>query len=286
MTDDTSLALCLADSIIQNQTYDPTHAIHTYCRWFISGYLSSKEQSFGYGQAIESSLTRWLTKQRKAKVYDIWTMDTDDPCACGDWNSWGAGSLTRVGPLAMKYVQDPKQLLSAAILDSKITHQNEIAIQTCCFLACLIQAALQGTDKKSFLTNQFLPTCPDFLDPKAVETKYRQNTNTIDLEPLIRGDYKTLSVEKLKTEYTTFKATDILTCALWAFYHTDNFESGLIELVNLGGDTDTAGAVYGQLAGAYYGEEEIPDWKKEIDFHQKIMEMSDQLETLSYQKEA
>lgn len=60
-------------------------------------------------------------------------------------------------------------------------------------------------------------------------------------------------------------AGNTLNSALWAFHTTDNFESGMIQAVNLGGDSDTIGAVYGQIAGAYYGYDAIPDkWKENI----------------------
>ena len=56
-----------------------------------------------------------------------------------------------------------------------------------------------------------------------------------------------------------------LNSALWAFHSTNTFEEGLIEAVNLGGDSDSIGAVYGQIAGAYYGYEQIPNrWKNGI----------------------
>jgi ADP-ribosyl-[dinitrogen reductase] hydrolase len=49
-----------------------------------------------------------------------------------------------------------------------------------------------------------------------------------------------------------------LEAALWAFFHSDTFEVGARKAVNLGGDADTTGAIFGQLAGAYYGVEGIP----------------------------
>jgi hypothetical protein len=51
---------------------------------------------------------------------------------------------------------------------------------------------------------------------------------------------------------------DSLEAALWAFATTDDFESGALAAVNLGDDADTTGAVYGQLAGAWYGVEGEP----------------------------
>ena len=52
-----------------------------------------------------------------------------------------------------------------------------------------------------------------------------------------------------------------LEAALWAFATTDDFASGALAAVNLGEDADTTGAVYGQIAGAYYGASGIPaEW--------------------------
>jgi ADP-ribosyl-[dinitrogen reductase] hydrolase len=59
-----------------------------------------------------------------------------------------------------------------------------------------------------------------------------------------------------------------LEAALWAFYRNDSFESGALESVNLGEDADTTGAVYGQLAGAYYGERKLPiNWIERLKEH-------------------
>ena len=60
-------------------------------------------------------------------------------------------------------------------------------------------------------------------------------------------------------------AVSTLDAALWAFNTTETFEEGLVAAVNLGGDADTIGAVFGQIAGAYYGFEAIPDrWVKAV----------------------
>ena len=71
---------------------------------------------------------------------------------------------------------------------------------------------------------------------------------------------------------------DTLRAVLWAFATTDNFEDGLLKVVNLGEDADTTGAIYGQLAGAYYGERQIPQyWVEKIKynyfFYQKAGEL-------------
>lgn len=65
-----------------------------------------------------------------------------------------------------------------------------------------------------------------------------------------------------------------LQAALWAFNATNDFESGLIQAVNLGGDSDSIGAVFGQIAGAYYGFDAIPpSWVKDVKTYEKVNEL-------------
>lgn len=60
-------------------------------------------------------------------------------------------------------------------------------------------------------------------------------------------------------------SVETLQAALWAFNTTETFEDGMIAAVNLGGDSDSIGAVYGQIAGAYYGKDAIPArWRTSI----------------------
>jgi len=71
---------------------------------------------------------------------------------------------------------------------------------------------------------------------------------------------------------------DALEAALWSFYHTDTFAEGLLKAVNLGGDADTVGAIYGQLAGAYYGLEGMPaDWVQGLASNEKISAICNEL---------
>ena len=66
-------------------------------------------------------------------------------------------------------------------------------------------------------------------------------------------------------------AVSTLDAALWAFNTTQSFEDGLIAAVNLGGDSDSIGAVFGQIAGAYYGFDAIPNrWVKAVKTWEKV----------------
>jgi ADP-ribosyl-[dinitrogen reductase] hydrolase len=65
--------------------------------------------------------------------------------------------------------------------------------------------------------------------------------------------------ELVKNPKSTGYVLDTFNCALWAFANSDSFEEGLLKVVNLGGDADTVGSVYGQLAGSYYGADLLPE---------------------------
>ena len=69
-------------------------------------------------------------------------------------------------------------------------------------------------------------------------------------------------------------AVSTLDAAFWAFNTTETFEAALVAAVNLGGDSDTIGAVCGQIAGAYYGFDAIPDrWVKAVKTWEKVDEL-------------
>lgn len=75
------------------------------------------------------------------------------------------------------------------------------------------------------------------------------------------GKYKNLADWKAKRSGTVVSSgwvVDTLECALWAFFKYDSWERGALAVVNRGGDSDTAGAIYGALAGVFYGVDDIP----------------------------
>ena len=66
-----------------------------------------------------------------------------------------------------------------------------------------------------------------------------------------------------------------LEAALWAFYRSSDFKEGCLPAVNLGNDADTTGAIYGQIAGAYYGVSGIPElWREHLAHHELITRLA------------
>jgi hypothetical protein len=100
-----------------------------------------------------------------------------------------------------------------------------------------------------------------------------------EVSVVARGSYKVKEPPDIKG---TGYIVNTLEAVLWAFHHSSNFKDGCLKAVNLGDDADTVGAIYGQLAGAYYGVDSIPrEWLDLTSFRGLIELFGDELVGLS-----
>jgi ADP-ribosyl-[dinitrogen reductase] hydrolase len=100
-----------------------------------------------------------------------------------------------------------------------------------------------------------------------------------EIDDIAAGSFKILDPPAIKGTGYVVKS---LEAALWAFRKTNSFEEGCLAAVNLGDDAGTTGAVYGQIAGAFYGEEAIPQsWKKKLAHRSIIVSLAKRLSDLS-----
>jgi len=231
-TDDTAMSLCLASSLIECNGFDAAHQMRQYSRWIDDGYLSCTGKAVGIGQTILKAMIRYHKSQ--------------DPIQ-GDTNPRrsGNGCIMRLAPVPIYYNHDAAQAIHYSIQSATTTHGSEICLQTTGFFGGMMWGALNGVSKDKLLSDNYSP----------VKDYYQQHLLCDELRNLASGDYKTKQESDIDS---TGFVIDALKAALWSFYHTDTYAEGLLKAVNLGGDADTVGAIYGQLAGAYYGFEEIP----------------------------
>lgn len=238
-TDDTSMALCLATSLLERDGFNARDQMDRYVRWWRQGWMSSTGVCFDIGTAVLAALHRYL--------------DTGDPWAgAEDPRTAGNGSLVRLAPVVLFYAADPRQAVLRAADSSRTTHAAPAAVDACRYFAGLLWGAVQGWSKDHLLAPEFAPwpgqwlsapLCPEVRAVAAGSFWHRE-------PPDIRG---------------AGSAVECLEAALWAFARTDNFRDGLLRAVNLGNDADSTGAVYGQLAGAFYGEAGIPAaWRQRL----------------------
>ena len=261
------MALCLANSLITQRDYNPYDQLVRYKWWYRHGYMSSTGQCFDIGAATSDSLNEFERRQRSfATKHNIVTEEID--CLsdknlrmqfnvyCSNDGVAGNGALMRLTPVPLFFHTDPAAAVEYSGRSGQITHGDIKAYDACRYYGALIVGALQSYTKAQLLDKQFYSKHEQWFGGKSLckeikliaEGSYQKNGGYDDG---IRG--KGYIVNALEA-------------ALWAFWSDDNsFEKGALAAVNLGDDTDTTAAIYGQLAGAHYGYKKLPPkWVKHV----------------------
>lgn len=229
-TDDTSMALCLAESLLAEQGFDAADQMQRYTEWFREGYLSSTGECFDIGNSTRAALQHF---EDTGEAYS----GSEDPRSAGN------GSIMRLAPVVMYYAQHPAAAIDFAARSSRTTHAAEECLSACRLMAAYILAGLHGWRKE------------EMLAPDAFAEWLQQDLLTPHLADIYTGSYKQKEPPQIQG---TGYVVESLEAALWAFHKSASFAEGALLAVNLGNDADTTGAVYGQIAGAYYGLSGIP----------------------------
>lgn len=255
-TDDTSMALCLSESLIKCRGFNARDKSQRYVRWWKEGHLSSTGRCFDIGSTVRSALDRFL--------------NTDEPlCGSQDPNSAGNGSIMRLAPVVLFFGHDPMLAIRNAAESSRTTHGAATCVDACRYLAALITGALCGINKAELLGDHYSPE-PGCWEREPLHTR---------IDQIASGSFKTKRPPAIRG---TGFVVDSLEAALWAFHTTDNFSDGCLAAANLGDNADTTAAVYGQLAGAFYGEDGIPEtWLARLHQRELIASFADRLHELS-----
>ncbi|MEO8522673.1 MAG: ADP-ribosylglycohydrolase family protein [Acidobacteriota bacterium] len=251
-TDDTSMALCLAESLLEMDGFDAIDQLARYIRWKRTGHHSSNGTCFDIGGTVLAALSRF------ERHGEPWSGSTD-PSAAGN------GSIMRLAPVPLFFARQPEVAIGRAAESSRTTHGATEAVDACRYLAGLIVGALHGHTKTDLIAPLFTPVAGLWdLDPLTPRIHEIATGSFLHREPpQIRGSgYVVESLE----------------AALWAFAKSLSFEHGALLAVNLGDDADTTGAVYGQIAGAYYGAEAIPRrWRSRLAHLETLEDFAERL---------
>jgi ADP-ribosylglycohydrolase len=251
-TDDTSMALCLAESLIKSNGFAPVDQLKRYTRWATEGYLSSNGRAFDIGSTVRTALRQFATT---GEPYSGPTHE----------NSAGNGSLMRLAPVPMFYGSNPELAANRSGESSRTTHGVRTAIDACRYMGALIVGALNGERKEALLSAGYSLA----LD------LFRRNPLTREIGEIASGSFKRREPPQIAGSGYVVKS---LEAALWAFHRTDNFRDGCLLAVNIGDDADTTGAIYGQLAGAFYGVDAIPlSWRQKLAHIETIESFAERL---------
>lgn len=240
-TDDTSMALCLAESLLAKDGFDAADQMTRYRNWMEWGYLSSTGVCFDIGMTVREALGRYHP-------------GGDPFCGSTDPHSAGNGSLMRLAPAVLFAHPDHDSLLTIAAASSRTTHAAPEAVECCQLFALAISAALAGRPKDRLLADIGVI----FSEPKVAA--------------LVRGEF----VSKPESQvFGTGYSVASLEAALWCFFNTSTFEDAVLRAANLGDDADTTAAIAGQIAGAFYGADAIPaQWRSKIFMREEIEQMA------------
>ncbi len=234
-TDDTSMACCLAYSLIKMHDFDATHQMQSYCTWYKYGAYSATGTCFDIGVATRTALEHFLAS---GQAY----AGSTDPGSAGN------GSLMRLAPIPVFYSDSFTDCVEFAALSSRTTHQAPEAVDACRYYAALMFGALHGVSKDILLNGLYAP----------VDGYWQAHPLSPAVLNVASGSYKTKTRDQIRSSGYVVHTME---AALWAFHRNTNFRDGVLEAVNLADDSDTVGAVHGQLAGAYYGETGLPiEW--------------------------
>ncbi|MDZ4257687.1 MAG: ADP-ribosylglycohydrolase family protein [Gemmatimonadales bacterium] len=239
-TDDSSMALCLAESLVETGKFDPVDQMQRYVRWWRNGYLSSTGICFDVGLTTRQALARFEL--------------TGEPFAGStDSNSAGNGSVMRLAPV-VAWAPDEETAVSLAHQSSRTTHGAAEAVDGCVLLARLLFAAYRGED----------PTAP----MARVGEGWSVALRTVAAMARAEG----YAPPAPPTGYVV----DTLACARWCAARGRNFREAVLLAANLGGDADSIAAVTGQIAGAIWGVEGIPpEWLERLAMRERVMELAE-----------
>jgi ADP-ribosylglycohydrolase len=240
--------------LIECKGFDARDQMQRYVRWWREGHLSSNGRCFDIGITVSQALTKFER--------------TGDPRAgSADVNRAGNGSLMRLAPVPMFFAArndaDPVAMCAES---SVTTHATPVAVDACRYFGALLVAALNGASKAELVG----------------DTRYEPRKKYWDASPLHQviaeiadGSYK--RKEPPAIQGTGYSAHS-LEAALWAFHKSASFEEGCLLAANLGNDADTTAAVFGQLAGAFYGKRGIPArWRERLAKRETIERFADGL---------
>jgi ADP-ribosylglycohydrolase len=249
-TDDTSMALCLAESLVECGGHDPVDQMRRYLRWWREGYFSATGRCFDIGGTTRQQLTRFAQ-----------TGEPHDPGP--DEESAANGSLMRLAPVAIRWSHDPEAVVEQAAASSLPTHPARRPVDACRVLAAMTAALIRGERTERV------------FDPGFWNHGHLHDA----VEAVARGSWRGKEPPAIRG---TGYCVAALEAAIWAVAGARDFRDAVLRATNLGDDADTTAAIAGQLAGAMHGASRIPDaWLGKLAMRDRIESLADALHRAS-----
>lgn len=239
-TDDTSMALALAESLLDKDGIDERDLMSRFVEWRDEGRYSCTGRCFDIGLTTRAALDRWL--RTAAPI-----AGSTDPRAAGN------GSLMRLAPVAVRYWKDLESLRDAAARQSRTTHAAAEAVDACVAFAEVLADAIAG-------------------EPRSNVLRPRHQRYAGKIASIMNGSWRGKRSSDIETGGYV---AHTLEAAIWCVARTADFRDAILLAANLGNDADTTAAVAGQLAGALYGAAGIPrKWVERVAWSDAIQRLA------------
>lgn len=235
-SDDTSFVLATMDSIVKCGEISYNDIAERFCNWIKNGDYTATGKIFDIDITSKNALLKYVSSK--------------DVTTCGEAGikDNGNGSLSRMIPVA--FYCHYNNLRSSEVYEivrgvSSITHSSKESVLGCYIFVNYLLFILNGKDKlASYNMVKFLDY-KEFFDEDTIEFYNR----------LLKTNINSLRVDDLKSEsYIVYT----LETVLWIILNCNSTSEAIVGAINLGGDTDTIGALAGGISGILYGIEDIP----------------------------
>jgi len=270
-TDDTSMGLCLADTLLARGCYDGSDVRVRFHNWWFRGYNNAfgnddRIGSVGLGGNVAESLRVMVPNEDPPPRYEAQSENA------------GNGTLMRLAPVPVFLSRDPEAAAKCSAESSYSTHPGATAAAAAAFLGYVVARAI-SREKDGLLARDFLDSvveefvalgspgaegCDEVsrllraAEPEGGTEEcwnWRSGKLRVQASLLARGPV--YNGFPCYPDYFGSYCIDGLAVALWSFYHTQSFMEAVARSANFLGDADTMAAICGQLAGAFYGYDAI-----------------------------
>ena len=239
-TDDTQMMIGILETLIEKGGFDPAICAGKFQENFDPGR--------GYGRRIFGVVERI----RQGIPWD--QVGTD---------SFGNGGAMRIAPIGCFYYRDLQALKENAIMSARITHNHPEGLAGAVAQATAVGLALQyGLSNEPIEPERFLDSITAQVSD--IDKGFAESLDGI--KSISRGSMIEV-IEAIAGRYRlSLRAIESVPAAIGSFVLTTCFKDAVVLAVNLGGDTDTIGAMAGAIAGAYYGYGQIPEaWVSQLE---------------------
>ncbi len=239
-TDDTSMALCLAEACIESGRVDVNLFRDKLVDWYKNGTNSVNGRCFDIGYTTRFALEQYIQHGKK------WFGNTER-------NTAGNAAIIRQAPAVIANWRSLQRIYFATKSQSRATHGAAESFFACNYHGYLLHMLINGHDKSSVFSPHKIPLSSRLLIINA-------------------GEYKLKSRHQIRSSGYVI---DTLEAAIWSVWNTNNFRDAILLAANLADDADSVAATAGQIAGALYGVSGIPqEWLSKLAQRQRIDDMA------------